>query len=62
MEASKLLNPIKGVIKGHQQMLKATQWENQRKAEAEERENQRKAEVEERETREKQNLNGKNYV
>ena len=28
MEASKLLNQIKGVIKGHQQMLKATQWEN----------------------------------
>ena len=37
MEASKLLNQIKGVIKGHRQMLKATQWENQRKAEVEER-------------------------
>ena len=46
IEASKLLNPLKGVIKGHQQMLEATQPENQRKAEAEERENQRKAELE----------------
>ena len=44
MEASKLLNHLKGLIKGHQQMLEATQ-----------RENQRKAEVEKGKTREKQN-------
>ena len=36
MEVSKLLNNVKGVIKGHQQPLEATQWENQRKAEVEE--------------------------
>ena len=46
MEASKLLNHLKGAIKGHQQMLEVTQWENQRKAELEEQENQRKAELE----------------
>ena len=46
MEASKLLNHLKGVMKGHQQMLEATQTENQRKAEVEEREKQRKAELE----------------
>ena len=38
MEASKLLNHPKGVIKGHQQMLEATQRENQRKTEADEQE------------------------
>ena len=43
IEASKLLNHLKGVIEGHQQILEATQRENQRKAEAEEMENQRKA-------------------
>ena len=37
MEASKLLNHLKGVIKEHQQMLEATQRENQRKKEAEDR-------------------------
>ena len=46
IEASTLLNQLKGVIKGHQQILQATQRENQRKAEAEKRENQRKAEPE----------------
>ena len=46
IEASTLLNQLKGVIKGYQQILEATQRENQRKAEAEERENQRKAELE----------------
>ena len=45
IETSKLLNHLKGVIKGHQQMLEATQRENQRKVEAEERENQRKDEL-----------------
>ena len=35
-EASKLLSHLKGVIKGHQQMLEVTQWESQRKAEVEE--------------------------
>ena len=59
MEASKLLNHLKGVIKGHQQMLEATQRENQRKVEAEERENQRKAEVEERENQRKAKLERK---
>ena len=43
IEASKLLNHLKGVIEGHQQILEATQRENQRKAEAEGMENQRKA-------------------
>ena len=56
IEASKLLNHLKGVIKGHQQMLEATQRENQRKAEAKERENQRKAEAEERENQRKAEL------
>ena len=40
IETSKLLNHLKGVIKGHQQMLEATQRENQGKAEVAERENQ----------------------
>ena len=40
IEASKLLNHLKGVIKGHQQMLEATQRENEGKAEVAERENQ----------------------
>ena len=46
MEASKLLNHLKGVIKEHQQMLAMTQLENQRKAGVEERECQSKAELE----------------
>ena len=46
IEASTLLNQLKGVIKGYQQILEATQRENQRKVEAEERGNQRKAELE----------------
>ena len=37
VEASKLLNQVKGVMKGHQQRLKANQREKQRRAEAEER-------------------------
>ena len=40
IETSKLLNHLKGVINGHQQMLEATQRENQGKAEVAERENQ----------------------
>ena len=46
IEVSELSHHLKGVIKGHQQMLAATQRENQRKAEAEERENQKKTELE----------------
>ena len=46
MEASKLLNHLKGVIKEQQQMLAMTQPENQRKAGVEERESQSKAELE----------------
>ena len=45
IEAIKLLNQLKGVIKGHRQILDPTQRENQTKAEAKERENQRKAEL-----------------
>ena len=56
IEASQLLNQLKGVIKRHQQTLEATQRENQRKAEAEERENQRKAEAKERENQRKAEL------
>ena len=56
IEASKLLNQLKGVIKGHQQILEATQRENQRKTETEERENQRKAEAEQRENQRKAEL------
>ena len=56
MEASKLLTDAKGVIKGHQKILEATQRENQRKSEVEERENQRRAEVEERENQRKAEL------
>ena len=53
IEASKLLNQLKGVIKGHRQILGANQRENQRNAEAGEREKQRKAEAEERENQRK---------
>ena len=46
IEASKLSNQLKRVIKGHQQMLGTNQRRNKREAAAEESENRRKAEVE----------------
>ena len=55
-EVSKLLNHLKGVIKGNQQMLEAIQRENQRKAKTEERENQRKGEAKEKENQRKAKL------
>ena len=59
MEASKLLNHLKGVIKEDQQMLEATQRENQGKAKTKERESQRKAEAEESENQRKAEAEGR---
>ena len=46
IEASKLLNQLKGVIKGHQQILEATQRENQRKGKSEKSKSGRKGKSE----------------
>ena len=61
LEGSRLLNQLKGIIKGHEQKLEAEEREKQRQQESEEREKQRQ--VEERGIRNNvKSKNGKNNV